>query len=150
MLHFFRTAKTPDVDAWARIVENVGITWDLVESVEVLRKETVYDLIVPDTQIFAVNDGLVVWDTFQIHVPVLKPAIDEVKGMTLSNLLFSDREKDSLMVAPRMEAMLGVHLASKAESSANDKVRHFKNREEALAAYKRGEITLNTRVEVGT
>jgi DNA-directed RNA polymerase beta subunit len=88
-------------------------------------------------------------DTFQIHVPVLPGAVQEVKGMTLSHLLFSDREKDTLMVAPRMEAMLGVHLASKAESSVNGKTHHFKSRADALAAYKRGEISLNAKVEVG-
>lgn len=88
-------------------------------------------------------------DTFQIHVPVLPGAIEEVKGMTLSHLLFSDREKDTLMVSPRMEAMLGVHIASKAEATPNGKVHHFKTKADAYAAYKRGEITLNTRVEVG-
>ena len=88
-------------------------------------------------------------DTFQIHVPVLPGAVQEVKGMTLSNLLFSDREKDSLMVAPRMEAMLGVHLASKAEGSTNAKTHSFKTKADAYAAYKRGEISLNTKVEVG-
>lgn len=88
-------------------------------------------------------------DTFQIHVPVLPAAVNEVKGMTLSNLLFSDLSKDSLMVAPRMEAMLGVHMASKAEASANGKTHHFKTKADALAAYKRGEITLSSKVEVG-
>jgi DNA-directed RNA polymerase subunit beta' len=88
-------------------------------------------------------------DTFQIHVPVLPAAVAEVKGMTLSNLLFSDREKNSLMVAPRMEAMLGVHLATKAEAAPNAKTHNFKTKEDALAAYKRGDITLNTKIEVG-
>lgn len=88
-------------------------------------------------------------DTFQIHVPVLPAAVDEVKQMTLSQLLFSDREKDTLMVAPRMEAMLGVHLASKAAPETNGKVHRFKTKADALAAYKRGEITLGTKVEVG-
>jgi DNA-directed RNA polymerase subunit beta' len=87
-------------------------------------------------------------DTFQIHVPVLPGAVQEVKGMTLSNLIFSDREKDSLMVSPRMEAMLGVHLASKAEASPNAKTFSFKNKADAYAAYKRGEISLNSKVEV--
>jgi len=89
-------------------------------------------------------------DTFQIHVPVLPGAVQEVKGMTLSHLLFSDLAKDSLMVAPRMEAMLGVHMASKAEGSANAKTHNFKTKADAYAAYKRGEIGLNTKVEVGT
>ena len=148
ILTYLRKANTPGTEAWAPVVENIGITWDLVESVNVLGKKTVYDLIVPETQVFAVNDGLIVWDTFQVHVPVLQPAIDEVKGMTLSNLLFSDREKNSLMVSPRMEALLGVHLASKAQASTNAKTHHFKTRADAYAAYKRGEITLSTNVEV--
>ena len=88
-------------------------------------------------------------DTFQIHVPVLPGAVQEVKGLTLSNLLFADLAKDSLMVAPRMEAMLGVHLATKAEGSVNAKTHHFKTKADAYAAYKRGEITLSTKVEVG-
>jgi DNA-directed RNA polymerase beta subunit len=88
-------------------------------------------------------------DTFQIHVPVLPGAVQEVKGLTLSNLLFADREKNSLMVAPRMEAMLGIHLATKAVGSDNAKTHHFKTKADAYAAYKRGEINLNTKVEVG-
>jgi len=88
-------------------------------------------------------------DTFQIHVPILPAAVAEVKGMTLSNLLFSDREQNSLMVAPRMEAMLGVHLATKAEGSVNGQTHKFKTKADAMAAYKRGEIGLHTKVEVG-
>ena len=148
MLTLFRAAKTPNLEAWTKIVEACDVTWDLIEEVISKGAATVYDLIVPSTQVFAVDGGLVVWDTFQIHVPVLQPAIDEVKGMTLSNLLFSDREKNSLMVSPRMEALLGVHLASKAQASPNAKTHHFKTRADAYAAYKRGEITLSTNVEV--
>jgi DNA-directed RNA polymerase beta subunit len=88
-------------------------------------------------------------DTFQIHVPVLPGAVQEVKGMTLSNLLFSDLAKDTLMVAPRMEAMLGVHLATAAQASPNGKVHKYKTKADAMAAYKRGEITLSSIVEVG-
>jgi len=88
-------------------------------------------------------------DTFQIHVPVLPGAVNEVKGMTLSNLLFSDLAKDSLMVAPRMEAMLGVHLASAAQATTNGTTHKYKTKADAMAAYKRGEITLSSKVEVG-
>lgn len=88
-------------------------------------------------------------DTFQIHVPVTQGAVNDVKHMTLSNLLFSERQKDALMVSPRMEAALGIHLATKAEPVAGSKVHKFKTKEDAIAAYKRGEITLNTPVEIG-
>ena len=49
-----------------------------------------------------------------------------------------------------MEAMLGVHLASKAQESTNATTHKFKTKADAYAAYKRGEISLNTKVEVGT
>lgn len=89
-------------------------------------------------------------DTFQIHVPVMPGAVQEVKAMTLSNLLFSDLAKDSLMVAPRMEAMLGVHLATAAQAAPNGQVHKYKTKADAMAAYKRGEITLSSKVEVGS
>jgi hypothetical protein len=84
-------------------------------------------------------------DTVQIHAPVQAAAVEEVKRMTLSHLLFSDKQRDDLLVSPRMEAMLGLHLATRSPSS---KVHQFKTRDEALAAYKRGEVALNDQVEL--
>jgi hypothetical protein len=49
-----------------------------------------------------------------------------------------------------MEALLGMYLASKADAPAGSKTHRFANKEEAYAAYKRGEINLGTHVEVGT
>jgi len=86
-------------------------------------------------------------DTFQVHTPALPSAVHEVKQMTLSNLIFGDRSKDELMVAPTMEAVLGVHLATQS-AKAGGKVHRFKTKAEALAAYHRGEITLQDQVEI--
>jgi hypothetical protein len=66
--------------------------------------------------------------------------------MTLSNLLFADKQRDDLLVAPRMEAMLGLHLATRPSS---EKVHRFRTPDQALAAYKRGEVALNDQVELG-
>lgn len=86
-------------------------------------------------------------DTFQVHAPVTYGAVEEVKKMTLSNLIFGDRAHDDLMVAPRMEAVLGVVLASK-EGKSKGKVHKFKTKADAMAAYKRGEVTLQDLVEI--
>lgn len=86
-------------------------------------------------------------DTFQVHAPVLRPAVEEVKKMTLSNLLFNDEQKDDLMVFPRMEAVLGLHVAT--SRVADGKVHKFKTKGDALAAYKRGELSLHDKVEIG-
>lgn len=87
-------------------------------------------------------------DTFQVHAPAMPAAVHEVKQMTLSNLIFGDKSRDELMVAPSMEAVLGVHLATKTPTSS--KVHKFKTKAEALAAYKRSELSLQDKVEITT
>jgi DNA-directed RNA polymerase beta subunit len=86
-------------------------------------------------------------DTFQVHAPVTPLAVAEVKNMTLSNLIFGDKQKNDLMVAPSMEAVMGVHLATL--KPADGKVHKFKTKADAMAAYKAGKISLNDKIEVG-
>jgi DNA-directed RNA polymerase subunit beta len=88
-------------------------------------------------------------DAFQVHVPVMPQAVHEVKKMTLSNLIFNDKQYNDLMVLPDHEAVLGVHLASKAPAAKPGKVHKFKTKSDAMAAYKKGEITLQDQVEIG-
>lgn len=86
-------------------------------------------------------------DTMQLHVPVSSKAVEEARELTLSKLLFSDKSRDDLMIFPQHEAIIGAYLAtSKTPKGAK---RKFKTKADALAAYKRGEITLETPVEIG-
>lgn len=85
-------------------------------------------------------------DTLQVHVPVTEKAVDEVKGMTLSNLLFGDKTKSNLLVFPQHEAIAGVHHASQ---TSGGKKHRFKTKQEALDAYRRGEIGLRDTVQIG-
>jgi DNA-directed RNA polymerase subunit beta' len=85
-------------------------------------------------------------DTLQIHVPVSDKAVNEVKGTTMSNLLFGDRTKSELMVMPQHEAVLGIYAASAAKGG---KTHRFTSEKEALKAYRRGEIELNDSVRIG-
>ena len=85
-------------------------------------------------------------DTLQIHAPVLPAAVAEVRKMTLSNLVFGDKERDQLLVKPAMEAILGIHLSSL--SASNSPVRKFNSAAEAMAAYKAGTLKLNDRIEI--
>lgn len=86
-------------------------------------------------------------DTMQLHVPVSHKAVEEAKELTLSKLLFSDKSRDDLMIFPQHEAIIGTYLAT-AKGPSGTK-RKFKTKADALAAYKRGEITLQTPVEIG-
>jgi DNA-directed RNA polymerase beta subunit len=85
-------------------------------------------------------------DTVQLHVPVGDAAVAEAKGLTLSNLLLGDVSKDDLMVFPAHEALIGTYLATR--KSAQGETKTFGTKAEAVAAYKRGEIQMNTPVNI--
>lgn len=86
-------------------------------------------------------------DTMQLHVPVSTKAVAEARELTLSKLLFSDKSRDDLMIFPQHEAIIGAYLATnQAPKGAKKK---FKTKADAMAAYRRGEITLETPVEIG-
>jgi DNA-directed RNA polymerase subunit beta len=85
-------------------------------------------------------------DAMQIHVPVTTKAVEEARKLTLSNLLFTDSHADDLVIFPQHEALLGTYLATKPQVTSA--VRKFKTKKEAMDAYHRGEITMNTPVEI--
>jgi DNA-directed RNA polymerase subunit beta' len=86
-------------------------------------------------------------DTMQVHSPVGIKAVEEAKGMTLSNMLFHDKAKKDLLVFPQHEAIMGVDHASTVDEG-NKPVR-FKTEAEAMKAYHEGKIRLGTRVAIG-
>jgi DNA-directed RNA polymerase subunit beta len=86
-------------------------------------------------------------DAMQLHVPSSDKAVKEAQGMTLSNLLFSDRHRDALLVFPQHEAILGAYIATnKVEAGA---VKKFKTAADAAKAYRTGQISANTAVKIG-
>lgn len=87
-------------------------------------------------------------DAVQVHAPVTAAGVADVKKMTLSNLIFADRKPGLLNVAPDMEAIIGLHRAT--QSANEGKAKKFKTKEEALAAYHRGEVRLSDSVEIGS
>jgi DNA-directed RNA polymerase beta subunit len=86
-------------------------------------------------------------DTLQVHFPIGPEAVQEAKQMTLSNLLLSDQQRNKLMVFPQHEAIIAFTLASK-HTIPTGPVRKFKTREDALAAYRRGELKLSDAIEI--
>jgi DNA-directed RNA polymerase subunit beta' len=86
-------------------------------------------------------------DTLMLHAPVGREAVEEVKGMTLSNQLYSDKSKKDLLVFPQHEAVMGIAHAAQADDK--NKPVKFKTQAEAKTAYQAGKIGLGTRVEIG-
>jgi hypothetical protein len=85
-------------------------------------------------------------DAMQIHAPVTDAGVEDAKKMTLSNLIFGDRARNQLNVAPDMESILGLHRMTSRKTEG--KTRHFRSRGDAMAAYHRGEVSLADTVEI--
>lgn len=86
-------------------------------------------------------------DALQLSVPVRDEAVEEAKKMTISNLIFADRSKDSLMAFPAHEAIIGTYMATTAKEESGE-VRRFATVAEAKAAYNRNEISAGTEVVI--
>lgn len=87
-------------------------------------------------------------DAMQIHAPVTAAGVADVKKMTLSNLIFTDRKANSLNVAPDMESVIGLHRATQASKDA--KVKTFASHEDALRAYHAGALKLSDPISIQT
>lgn len=85
-------------------------------------------------------------DAMQVHVPVLPGAIEEAKNMTLSKMLIGDQYRQQTLVAPIQESIVGLFHATSLPAKGAKKT--FKTKADALAAYHRGEIGLDTPVEI--
>jgi len=86
-------------------------------------------------------------DAIQLHAPVMPKAVEDARRMTLDKLLFSDKSRNDLLAKPEMEAVAGLHEATR--HGASGKTMKFKNRDEALQAYLRGDVKVNDTVEIG-
>jgi len=81
-------------------------------------------------------------DTLQVHAPITHDAIEDARKMTLSQMLLADQTHSRLMAFPQHEAIIGFTHASKAVASGA-KPREFASADEAVKAWRRGEIKLN-------
>ena len=132
---------------WFNNVTNEDIQWDFIKSVEPIEgRHTAWDLTVPDGNTFMTANQLIVYDTLMLHAPIGQEAVEEVKGMTLSNQLYSDKSKKDLLVFPQHEAVMGI--AHAAQMDDKNKPVKFKTKAEAQKAYQTGKIGLGTRVEI--
>ena len=138
--------KELKVDEWERLVATTSVHWDPVESVRSGATETVYDVCVPTTKIFAVDRGLIVWDTMSVYVPVGKEAVAEAHKMLPSNNLFNEGSGE-VIYKPSHESALGLFKMSRITGDSKKK---FKDPAEALRAAQSGKVKMTETVQVGS
>lgn len=138
VLKYLSEAHVTDLHNWTSLVNSEDIHWDVITEISNIGQATVYDLVVPETKVFAVNDGLVVWDTMSAFLPLTDDAVREAQKMFPSNNLFSSTN-GGIMYAPSQEALLGLHLLSKWGEETNKK---FPNFDQLKKEYDKGTIKM--------
>jgi hypothetical protein len=132
---------------WYTSAFNEAILWDFVKTVTPIPgRHTAWDLTVPDGCTFMTTEQLIVYDTMMIHVPAGARAVEDVKRMTLSNTLYTDKARGDLLVAPQMESVMGLAQATSVTGTGRAKV--YKTKAEAMADYNSGKIGLGTKVTI--
>lgn len=138
------------IDQWAKIVNNTSVRWSLVESVEKTgEKQDGYDLTVPGYETFVDDQGVVLSNTVNVHVPHSQKVIDEIRErMMPSRMLISESDFKSPTFTPSQDMLLGLSIASGLGKREGQRTRYFVSAADAIKAYKRGEIDIDTPVKI--
>lgn len=86
-------------------------------------------------------------DALQLHLPATDKGVRDAQKMTLSNLLFSDKARNDLLVFPQHEAIIGIYQATMAKPTGKKK--KFKSKADAWQAYRDGKLELGDEVLIG-
>ena len=134
------------VNDWCDMVENRELKWEPITKIDYKGRMDAWDITVPGPLTFATSDGIIVQDTMTYHVPVSDRAVKEAyEKMLPSKNLLSARDYTAHYL-PQEEFNLGIFLASRDGKGPVKKV--FNTKQEAILAYKRGEIDLNDNIQV--
>ena len=124
------------------------VKWTWIDSIEKTGKvETGYDLTVPGYETFMSDEGVILSNTVNFHVPVSDKAVKQAnEKMMPSENLISLTDLQSARHPISKEQILG--LFNLTQPLTKKPVKYFRSKEEAKAAYARGEIGMNDPIEV--
>lgn len=146
MLAFMNDAEDEDCKVLSQILSATDITWDMVESVSNKRVADVCDFIVPDTKVYALKNGIIIYDTMNIHVPSTPEAIDDVKNKIMpSKMLFNIKQHDSVAYPVTQEMILSLYSSQHKKGEPVS----FATEQEAIKAIEAGNVPLSAEIQIG-
>ena len=129
------------------VTSDKTIGWERVVKVTPVATETVYDLVVPETKVFALSSGMVIYDTMNVHLPSMSDAVKDAKEKLLpSKMLWSIKKYGDVVPTPKQELILGLWTAQ--NRPAKNKWR-FPSEAAALKAIKSGQVALSDEIQIG-
>ena len=132
---------------FTHIVNGDHIHWDPIVSATEVEARDVFDLEVPETKVFSANNGLIIWDTMNYHVPSTDAAVKEAYERLLpSKNLFSLADFKSVMHKPANEYITGLYFAT--QPSSDKPTRIFRNKSDMMKAYESGAIDYNDKIRI--
>ena len=136
-----------DLADMMRLVES-DVTWLRIKSVEKTGQvEIGYDLTVPGPDTFMSDDGIVLSNTVNIHVPASEKAAKQaLEKMLPSKNLISLTDLKSVRYKPEKEQISGLWALTRGKTRKPTRV--FATKAEATAAYRNGEIGPNDPIEI--
>lgn len=134
-------------ELYARI-KNENTIWQTVTAVEDAGKRQVFDLMVEGTKVFAINNGVIIWDTANVHAPVSDNARRETyEKMFPERNLISMRNRQ-ILYKPEKEYMQGLYVATRMKKGTGQRPRIFSSVEEARQALRKGIIDIDDPIEL--
>ena len=129
------------------VIFNRAVHWDRIRTVTPSGTHPVFDLAVPTTKVFAIDNGLVIFDTMSVHVPFSDDAVQESYNKLLpsKNLLSIGSFRAHQL--PSQEFGLGLYVASTAKHTGKAP-KTFASTRDAVAAYHRGELSVDAPVNI--
>lgn len=142
-LEFLAEEGTEEMQRFASNILRRGeeVYWERIKTVEDAGVYDVFDLLVEGTKVFAVNGGLIIYDTMSYSVPVSEAAVEEAKAKMLPERLLLSERFDQAQFIPSNEYVKGLYLATKPPTQKP--VKRFPDRAAAFKAYRQGEIAVD-------
>lgn len=117
--------------------------WETVSSVEPAGKRQVFDFEVEGTKVFAINNGVVIWDTVNIHAPVSDDARKEAYAKMMPERNLIGMRSREILYKPEKEYQQGLYIATRMKSGPDVRTHYFNTLEEAKQAYRDGIIDVD-------
>lgn len=144
----FVQGTAPELDSLRKLVANVDIVWDIYESAVETKAQDVFDLEIPTTKVFAVHNGLVIYDTANIHVPVYDKEIEDIRDRMMPSRNLLSAGNFGVHYKPEREFHVGLWQATSGPGKEGARERVFDDVQALRRAFARGEIGAKDKVTV--